>query len=119
MARLASECWLRFSPSLDVFATHLAGSSPSECGDVCHCKILELFAGLSLDARLASPSPQPSPSEQADECLFYLIPLPNFLCLHFLLFHAYFLHNNTQIKGTKIVYHCIAIHLKQRWFRTL
>ena len=119
MARLASECWLRFSPSLDVFATHLAGSSPSECGHVCHCKILELFAGLSLDARLASPSPQPSPSEQADECLFYLIPLPNFLCLHFLLFHAYFLHNNTQIKGTKIVYHCIAIHLKQRWFRTL
>ena len=118
-ARLASECWLRFSPSLEVFTTHLASSSPNEFGHVCHCKLLEHFAGLSLDARLASASPQPSPSEQADECLFDLIPLPNFLCLHFLLFHAYFLHNNTQIKGTKIVYHCIAFHLKQRWFRTL
>ena len=88
MARLASECWLRFSPSLDVFATLLAGSSPSEFVDVCYCKILELFAGFSLGARLASSSPQPSPSEQADECILFLVPLPTFLWLHFLLFHA-------------------------------
>jgi hypothetical protein len=66
----------------------------------------------SLEARLASPSLQLSPSEQADECIFSLVPLPTFLCLHFQLFHAFFLHNNTQIKGTKIVYQCIAFHLK-------
>ena len=76
MARLESECWLRFWPSLDVFATPFAGSSPSEFVDVCYCKILELFAGYSLGARLASSSPQPSPSEQADECILFLGPLP-------------------------------------------
>jgi hypothetical protein len=97
--RLASECWLRFSSKLNELATTFASSSPSEFIDI----LLELFASSS-------------PSEQADECLFSLVPLPTFLCLHFQLFHAFFLHNNTQIKGTKIVYQCIAFHLKQRWF---
>jgi hypothetical protein len=105
--RLASECWLRFSPKLNELATTFAISSPGEFIDI----LLELFAGRSPSEQA---SPQPSPSEHADECLFSLVPLPTFLCLKFQLFHAFFLHNNTQIKGTKLVYQCNAFHLKQR-----
>ena len=81
--RLASECWLHFSPKQNEFAADFAMSSPSEL--ICQ------FTGAVRQelAQRTHSSPQPRLASRQMKCSFSLVPLPILLCLYYQLIHAF------------------------------